>query len=179
MTRLLLAAAAVVAAGIVPAQSQDGRVLAMSCLNCHGPGGKGKQAVLVNHPKVTLPRRADLAAPPPGAAQPPAAVQVRDLSAAPQPPTTQPQSDEQGITCRTCHLPHGRADAEALLASAAVLGRAGAASPAAKPMLRPGAVQASCATCHGPDALRRYLYYHQPEKRRRTHFWVSPPPQSR
>ncbi len=40
MTRLLLAAAAVVAAGIVPAQSQDGRVLAMSCLNCHGPGGK-------------------------------------------------------------------------------------------------------------------------------------------
>lgn len=40
MTRLLLAAAAVVAAGIVPAQAQDGRVLAMSCLNCHGPGGK-------------------------------------------------------------------------------------------------------------------------------------------
>jgi cytochrome c553 len=42
MTRLLLAAAAVLAAGIVPAQSQqaDGRVLAMSCLNCHGPGGK-------------------------------------------------------------------------------------------------------------------------------------------
>jgi cytochrome c553 len=41
-TRLLLAAAAVVAAGIVPAQAQqaDGPVLAMSCLNCHGPGGK-------------------------------------------------------------------------------------------------------------------------------------------
>jgi cytochrome subunit of sulfide dehydrogenase len=42
MTRPLLAAAAVLAAGIVPAQAQqaDGRVLAMSCLNCHGPGGK-------------------------------------------------------------------------------------------------------------------------------------------
>lgn len=40
MTRLLLAAAAVLAAGIVPAQAQDGRVLALSCLNCHGPGGK-------------------------------------------------------------------------------------------------------------------------------------------
>ena len=42
MTRLLLTAAAVVAAGIAPAQAQqaDGSVLAMSCLNCHGPGGK-------------------------------------------------------------------------------------------------------------------------------------------
>ena len=42
MTRLLLAAAAVLAAGIVPAHAQqaDGRVLALSCLNCHGPGGK-------------------------------------------------------------------------------------------------------------------------------------------
>jgi sulfide dehydrogenase cytochrome subunit len=42
MTRLLLAAAAVLAAGIVPAQAQqaDGRMLAMSCLNCHGPGGR-------------------------------------------------------------------------------------------------------------------------------------------
>jgi cytochrome c553 len=42
MSRLILAAAAVLAAGIVPAQAQqaDGRVLALSCLNCHGPGGK-------------------------------------------------------------------------------------------------------------------------------------------
>ena len=42
MTRLILAAAAVLASGMMPAQAQqaDGRVLAMSCLNCHGPGGK-------------------------------------------------------------------------------------------------------------------------------------------
>ncbi len=42
MTRLLLAAAAAVVAGGVPAPAQqaDGRGRARACLNCHGPGGK-------------------------------------------------------------------------------------------------------------------------------------------
>jgi cytochrome c553 len=46
MKRLLFVAAgvglAVAAATAAPAAAQqaDGRVLAMSCLNCHGPGGK-------------------------------------------------------------------------------------------------------------------------------------------
>ena len=41
MKRLILAAAALVlAAGTAQAQQADGRVLALSCLNCHGPGGK-------------------------------------------------------------------------------------------------------------------------------------------
>ncbi len=42
--RILLAAGAAVlalaAAGSARAQTADGRVLAMSCLNCHGPAGK-------------------------------------------------------------------------------------------------------------------------------------------
>lgn len=47
MIRLIPAAMAAVAAGFVPAQAQqaDGRVLAMSCLNCHGPGGKSPGAI--------------------------------------------------------------------------------------------------------------------------------------
>jgi cytochrome subunit of sulfide dehydrogenase len=41
MNRLLLAVAtAVLAAGTAQAQQADGRVLALSCMNCHGPGGK-------------------------------------------------------------------------------------------------------------------------------------------
>ncbi len=42
MNRFVLAAAAVLATGIVPAVAQeaDGRLLALSCTNCHGPGGK-------------------------------------------------------------------------------------------------------------------------------------------
>lgn len=42
MTRLVLATVAVLAAGAPAAEAQqaDGRVLALSCFNCHGPGGK-------------------------------------------------------------------------------------------------------------------------------------------
>ena len=41
MKRLVLAAtAALLAAGTAQAQQVDGRLLALSCLNCHGPGGK-------------------------------------------------------------------------------------------------------------------------------------------
>ncbi len=41
MKRLLfIAAGAALAAGPAAAQQADGRLLAMSCMNCHGPGGK-------------------------------------------------------------------------------------------------------------------------------------------
>ncbi len=43
MKRLLLVAASIaLAASVAPvhAQQADGRLLALSCLNCHGPGGK-------------------------------------------------------------------------------------------------------------------------------------------
>jgi sulfide dehydrogenase cytochrome subunit len=43
MNRLVLVSACVAlaaAAGPAAAQQIDGRVLAMSCMNCHGPGGK-------------------------------------------------------------------------------------------------------------------------------------------
>ena len=43
MKRLSLVAAGIaLAAGGAPAQAQqaDGRLLALSCMNCHGPGGK-------------------------------------------------------------------------------------------------------------------------------------------
>lgn len=82
-----------------------------------------------------------------------------------------------GITCETCHMPHGRADLAAAPGSA-VGPDAEVRRDALRPMLRPDSVKDSCAVCHGPDALRRYLYYHQPDKRNRTHFWVSPKPKS-
>jgi cytochrome c553 len=40
MKRLILAGAGLLACGVAAsAQALDARVLAMSCLNCHGPGG--------------------------------------------------------------------------------------------------------------------------------------------
>jgi cytochrome c553 len=38
----IVVAAVAVAAGPAAAQEVDGRVLALSCLNCHGPGGKSR-----------------------------------------------------------------------------------------------------------------------------------------
>lgn len=49
MRLIALAAGAILAAGFAtaPAAAQqiDGRVLALSCLNCHGPGGKSAGAI--------------------------------------------------------------------------------------------------------------------------------------
>jgi len=35
-----------------------------------------------------------------------------------------------------------------------------------KTMLRPGVEQEICATCHGADAPKLYLYFHNPAKRK-------------
>lgn len=63
------------------------------------------------------------------------------------------------ITCRTCHLPHGRPNV--LPATATTTQRA-----AAKPMIRTGLAQRLCAKCHGYNATGMFLYYHHPDKRR-------------
>jgi len=119
------------------------------CLGCHGPGGSAAQAAAVEHPAVAL-ENVD----PPGAAG------------------YMPLVDAQGringggrIACITCHMPHGRPP--------------GLGFPSIDPtrvsqdqirhmmpMLRPYVAPNLCSSCHGFDGLRRYLYYHQPEKRR-------------
>jgi hypothetical protein len=36
---------------------------------------------------------------------------------------------------------------------------------ATKPMMRPGVAHDMCATCHGGEADRVFLYYHHPQER--------------
>ncbi len=72
---------------------------------------------------------------------------------------------EQGeIRCSTCHLPHG------LPLSDPGLGTSVADFPwqrrrAARLMLRPFSGPNTCTTCHGMDALQRFLRYHDPLRR--------------
>jgi predicted CXXCH cytochrome family protein len=65
------------------------------------------------------------------------------------------------ITCDTCHLPHGREDLPAPPPN-----QTKAMRSAGKPMLRANVDRDTCATCHGDDASRMFLYFHEPERRR-------------
>jgi predicted CXXCH cytochrome family protein len=72
--------------------------------------------------------------------------------------------DPQGhIACRTCHLTHGRSMPAVLPAEVRnVAGRELRARSWHVRSFGPGNV---CTTCHGPDALRRFMYFHNPARR--------------
>ncbi|MGD0464321.1 MAG: cytochrome c3 family protein [Tepidisphaeraceae bacterium] len=76
---------------------------------------------------------------------------------------------ERSIPCGVCHLPHGNKNA----GQVPVLAAGTMLSPeqlitlrgAAKPMMRPSVAHDLCATCHGGDADRVFLYYHHSQQR--------------
>ncbi|MFI5378379.1 MAG: cytochrome c3 family protein [Tepidisphaerales bacterium] len=111
------------------------------CLGCHSAAGGARVPAVYSHPETN----------------------IKDIRKA----TTRPSAliDQFGrisqITCATCHLTHGR---ELATAGAGVsLDRAEITG--AKTVLRPNVDRQICAPCHGGDAGRMYLYFHNPEKR--------------
>ena len=72
---------------------------------------------------------------------------------------------QQSFPCGTCHLPHGSgSDDQKVLAAIATTQPAELAlqlRSAARPLLRPDVPRDICATCHGSDAQRVFLYYHR------------------
>jgi predicted CXXCH cytochrome family protein len=116
--------------------------------------------------------RNDGVAPIPGAASHPAGFMFNTIK--PDEPGYMPLFAENGlvdeygqVTCRTCHLAHGRGD---LLEAAAASGEGppvyDSRRAAAKMQLRSFTTPNLCTQCHGNDARRRYLFFHDPVKRK-------------
>lgn len=72
--------------------------------------------------------------------------------------------DPQGkIACRTCHLTHGRQTAAPLPPA---LGEIASRELRARQWhIRSFTANAVCTTCHGTDALRRFMYFHDAARR--------------
>lgn len=115
------------------------------CLGCHRDGGPARQPVTASHPALPMFNMVTAA----GDA-------VLPLFG------SDGEVDPHGrITCRTCHLPHGR---ELGTVAPVTLERT-PATAALQPGLRRFAAPNLCTNCHGADALRRFLYFHDPQRR--------------
>ncbi|MEK6643067.1 MAG: cytochrome c3 family protein [Planctomycetota bacterium] len=117
------------------------------CANCHNEAGPGALPFIASHPVVAM-----------------------FNSVEPDANGYLPLYDSLGridpkgaLTCRTCHTPLGH------LPDSKLDPKAGGASPAKakamRLMLRPFTAPNVCTTCHGTDALRRFLYFHDPQRR--------------
>jgi hypothetical protein len=67
------------------------------------------------------------------------------------------------IACRTCHLTHGRHDP--LAVPLGLVGMETLELRARKWHIRAFGASNVCTSCHGTDALRRYMYFHDPQRR--------------
>jgi hypothetical protein len=118
------------------------------CLGCHGPGGGAKRPDIFQHPEAAF----------------------ASLKYA----TTQPIATDPAalFSCSTCHVQHGR-EIDGLGKLVAADGEG--VIRAARPMVRDNVSQTICANCHGSDARRVFLYYHQPDKRALVKEMAQPP----
>jgi len=144
-------------------QSAAGSVADHYCTSCHRVGGPAAPPEIATHAPIPLfnPTRAEQ----------PGFLPLFDQLG---------QVDPRGqISCRTCHLPHGRdVDLPAVAASTDAT-PAGTtplrADPAPEPtpaerrarraQLRPFSPPNVCTSCHGFDGLLRFLYFHDPQRR--------------
>jgi predicted CXXCH cytochrome family protein len=111
------------------------------CLSCHeSPSAESSRVLLVKHPEEPL--------------------RARKWATTGPAKYSSPDDDPSQIHCATCHITHGDPQTAADLETADLNTRR-----AARPMLRKG-VSEQCAQCHGIDASRNFLYWHDPAKRR-------------
>lgn len=117
------------------------------CGNCHNQAGPGALPLIASHPVVAMFNSEEK-----GSA---GYLPLYDADGRESPTGT--------LTCRTCHTPHGHLPDSDVLAKLKNL--PSAESRAMRLMLRPFAPPNVCTTCHGADALRRFLYFHDPQRR--------------
>jgi predicted CXXCH cytochrome family protein len=118
------------------------------CEVCHQPGGPAPVRAVVTHPEVAMTN-----------------VIPRDA------PGYMPLFNEQGredpkgqVVCRTCHLSHGRLDLLKLVSANPSL--TAGEQRAVRMQLRDFVPPNICTECHGFEARLRFLFYHNPEKRK-------------
>src|SRR5208282_6871127 len=85
-----------------------------------------------------------------------------------------PETDMAKLfSCATCHYTHGSEIPG--IQQIAAQGGGAALEAAARPMVRSGIAENVCRNCHGADAPRVFLYYHQPQRRAVVGFMAHPP----
>lgn len=117
------------------------------CLACHHPNSPAPMREVASHPEVLMMNIID-----------------------PQSPSYMPlfniagKVDQQGqISCRTCHVSHGRLD---LLRQLQELGTVSDEDQhAINAQVRAYIAPNLCSSCHGADGRRLFLYFHDPERR--------------
>ncbi|MBI5866454.1 MAG: hypothetical protein HZB38_18440 [Planctomycetes bacterium] len=118
-----------------------------ACTACHRAGGPAPSPAASEHPRAPIPN-----------------------ALAPEAPGYLPVFDSAGcenangqVTCRTCHLSHGRLEPSQLA------GQNETQPPgplrAMKPKLRPFLPPNYCTQCHGSEARLRFLLFHDPIRR--------------
>jgi predicted CXXCH cytochrome family protein len=117
------------------------------CLACHRDGGPAQPPAIARHPKVDMYN--------PTAPDSPGFLPLFNA---------QGEVDAQGkLGCHTCHLPHGRTTVARI--------PPGFGQPSGRELrarvwhIRTFAAGSVCGTCHGFDGLRRFMYFHDPERR--------------
>ncbi len=117
------------------------------CVSCHREGGPVAAPAIASHPEADM-----------------------FNSYAPTTPGFLPLFNEAGevdpkgsIACRTCHLTHGRSTPAPMPANVSALNPR--EQRARKWHIRSFAAENVCTACHGFDALRRYMYFHDPQRR--------------
>lgn len=115
------------------------------CSSCHREGGPAPAPAIATHPDVPM-----------------FAALQGDKRAGDLPLFgASGQLDPQGkIACKTCHTPHGRP-----MDAASVANMTPEERRAMRSLVRPFLPPNVCTTCHGADALRRFLYFHDPDRR--------------
>jgi predicted CXXCH cytochrome family protein len=114
------------------------------CIGCHRPAGPARMPAIATHPDV------------------PMSVRLTDANALPLFDAAGQPSSNGKMTCRTCHTPHGREPAAS--GSAATISEA--ELRAQRNLVRPFGTTNLCIDCHGFEGYSRFLYFHDPQRRR-------------
>ena len=119
----------------------------LPCLACHMAEGPAPKRTFTQHPEVLTMNVFD-----------PLAPGYMPLFMA------DGRVDPQGqVTCRTCHISHGRSELLTLMEQNREL--TAEQREALKAQVRPFFAPNVCTTCHGPQARTLFLYFHEPARR--------------